>query len=147
MKIKFFKFLTIYGYFQSLFFLIYFLFILTFSLITFNVERIDSLILELLFYLGISVTIFLITKGVTNHKKSYFTPFLLIQLFVIIIAWAFVGDKNLVIQISSIMAILMSSSSIIYLLLPQNRSQFLWFNRQLLNPIFYCPKKTPSVAS
>lgn len=125
MKLDFFKFLAIYGYFQSLFFLMYFFFIFIFSLFTSNVERVDSLVLELLFYLGTSILIFIVSKGVFKRKKPYFTPFLLIQLFVIIIAWAFVGDKNLVIQVSSFATIFLSSLGIICLLLPQNRSQFL----------------------
>lgn len=125
MKINFFKYLAIYGYIQSLFFLIYSLFILIFSLFTHNVERVDSLILEFLFYIVTSLVIFLVTRGVFRHKKLYLTPFLLIQLFAIIIAWAFVGDKNLVIQISSIAAIFLSSLSIICLLLPKNRAHFL----------------------
>ena len=125
MKLNFFKFLAIYGYLQSLFFLVYFLFIASFSLFTLNVERVDSLIFELMFYLGASIIIFLVTNGIFRLKKLYFTPFLLLQLFMIIIAWAFIGDKNLVIQISSILTIIMSILSIILLLLPKNRSQFL----------------------
>lgn len=125
MKLNFFKFLAIYGYIQSLFFLVYSLFIFIFSLFTHNVERVESLILELLFYIVTSIVIFVVTRGVFGHKKRYLTPFLLIQLFAIIIAWAFVGEKNLVIQISSLATIFLSSLSIICLLLPKNRLQFL----------------------
>ena len=87
------------GFFESILFLAYFIFIMISSLLTSNVERLDTLIIELLIYLTFSIVIFYISKLLIKVNKKAYTPFLLIQMFTVIIAWPLLNENNFLIQI------------------------------------------------
>ena len=112
------------GFFESILFLAYFIFIMISSLLTSNVERLDTLIIELLIYLTFSIVIFYISKLLIKVNKKAYTPFLLIQLFIVIIAWPLLNENNFLIQIFAILLFIFALTSIFITLLPQNRLRF-----------------------
>ena len=112
------------GFFESILFLAYFIFIMIYSLLTSNVERLDTLIIELLIYLTFSIVIFYISKLLIKVNKKAYTPFLLIQMFIVIIAWPFLNENNFLIQIFAILLFIFALTSIFITLLPQNRLRF-----------------------
>lgn len=112
------------GFFESILFLAYFIFIMISSLLTSNVERLDTLIIELLIYLTFSIVIFYISKLLIKVNKKAYTPFLLIQLFIVIIAWPLLSENNFLIQIFATLLFIFALTSIFITLLPQNRLRF-----------------------
>ena len=124
MRINIIKFSSAYTYIQAIFFIAYAIFILSSALITNNIERFDTLILELIFYVVISIIIFLTARGVWLKKKLFFTPFLIIQMFVLILALPLISDSNLFIKLISIFTFGISFICIVTLLRSQNRTQF-----------------------
>lgn len=125
MKFNSLRIISIYGYLQSLFFTIYVLFILFSSIKSNNIERIETLAIEVIIYLVISFLIFVTSNGIYKQKKPYFTPFLLVQFFTLIIAWPLMQEKIVVIQVIASIFFLLSLLSIFLLFLPVNRSKFL----------------------
>jgi len=69
--------------------------------------------------------VLLISRGLKNFKRLTFTPFLLTQLFVIIIGWPLTQDDQLLTQVLGFLMILFSAYSLITGLLPVNRKKFL----------------------
>jgi len=112
------------GFFESILFLAYFIFIMISSLLTSNVERLDTLIIELLIYLTFSIVIFYISKLLIKVNKKAYTPFLLIQMFIVIIAWPLLNENNFLIQIFATLLFIFALTSIFITLLPQNRLRF-----------------------
>ena len=112
------------GFFESILFLAYFIFIMIYSLLTSNVERLDTLIIELLIYLTFSIVIFYISKLLIKVNKKAYTPFLLIQMFIVIITWPLLNDNNFLIQIFATLLFIFALISIFITLLPQNRLRF-----------------------
>ena len=112
------------GIFESILFLAYFIFIVISSLLTSNVERLDTLIIELLIYLTFSIVIFYISKLLIKVNKKAYTPFLLIQMFIVIIAWPLLNENNFLIQIFATLLFIFALTSIFITLLPQNRLRF-----------------------
>ena len=112
------------GIFESILFLAYFIFIMISSLLTSNVERLDTLIIELLIYLTFSIVIFYISKLLIKVNKKAYTPFLLIQMFIVIITWPLLNDNNFLIQIFATLLFTFALISIFITLLPQNRLRF-----------------------
>lgn len=95
------------------------------ALLTGEIERVDTFVAENLLYL---LMIFLILVIATNFKKlkrASFTPFILIQLFALIIAWPLLQSAilitrglGLLIGISGLLGLLLG-------LLPENRKKFI----------------------
>ncbi len=90
-----------------------------------NIERMSTLITEVIVYLILGLLIFLTFLGINKRKRIAFSPFVLTQLFVIIIGWPLFQDDNLVTQVSGIFVIFIALLGLITIFMPKNRSQFL----------------------
>ncbi|MFM1825646.1 MAG: hypothetical protein RLZZ37_281 [Actinomycetota bacterium] len=90
-----------------------------------DIERMSTLITEVIVYLILGLFIFLTFLGVNKRKRIAFSPFVLTQLFVVIIGWPLFEDDNLVTQISGIFVIFIALLGLITIFVPKNRSQFL----------------------
>jgi len=90
-----------------------------------NIERMSTLITEVIVYLILGLLIFLTFLGIQKRKRIAFSPFVLTQLFVIIIGWPLFEDDNLVTQVSGIFVIFIAFLGLITIFMPKNRSQFL----------------------
>ena len=94
------------------------------ALITGEIERIDTFITENIIYLIFVISIILVAKGFQKLKKFAFTPFLLIQLFAIIISWPFVEDADLYTKLFGLLILSFSVLALVLALLPINRKKF-----------------------
>jgi hypothetical protein len=94
------------------------------ALITGEIERIDTFITENVVYLIFVISIILAAKGFQKLKKFSFTPFLLIQLFAIIISWPFVEDADLYTKLFGLVILIFSVFALVLALLPINRKKF-----------------------
>ncbi len=90
-----------------------------------NIERMSTLITEVIVYLILGLLIFLTFLGINKRKRIAFSPFVLTQLFVIIIGWPLFQDDNLVTQVSGIFVIFIALLGLITIFMPKNRSLFL----------------------
>ena len=90
-----------------------------------NIERMSTLITEVIVYLILGLLIFLTFLGIQKRKRIAFSPFVLTQLFVIIIGWPLFEDDNLVTQVSGIFVIFIAFLGLITIFVSKNRSQFL----------------------
>ena len=94
------------------------------ALLTGEIERIDTFITENIVYAIFVISIILVAKGFQKLKKFSFTPFLLIQLFAIIISWPFVEDADLYIKLFGLVILIFSVFALVLALLPINRKKF-----------------------
>ena len=94
------------------------------ALLTGEIERIDTFITENIVYAIFVISIILVAKGFQKLKKFAFTPFLLIQLFAMIIGWPFVEDSDLTTKIFGLVIISSSIFGLVLALLPINRNKF-----------------------
>jgi hypothetical protein len=94
------------------------------ALLTGEIERIDTFITENIVYAIFVVSIILVAKGFQKLKKFAFTPFLLIQLFAIIIGWPFVEDSDFITRFFGLVIISSSIVALVLALLPINRNKF-----------------------
>lgn len=90
-----------------------------------NIERMSTLVTEVIVYLILGLLIFLTFLGINKRKRIAFSPFVLTQLFVVIIGWPLFKDDNLVTQVSGIFVMFIALIGLITIFLPKNRSQFL----------------------
>lgn len=90
-----------------------------------NIERMSTLVTEVIVYLILGLLIFLTFSGINKKKRIAFSPFILTQLFVVIIGWPLFEDDNLVTQVSGIFVIFIAFLGLITIFMPKNRSQFL----------------------
>ncbi|MFZ9702346.1 MAG: hypothetical protein ACO3BG_04795 [Candidatus Nanopelagicales bacterium] len=90
-----------------------------------NIERMSTLITEVIVYLILGLLIFLTFLGINKKKRIAFSPFVLTQLFVIIIGWPLFEDDNEVTQVSGIFVMFIALLGLITIFVPKNRSQFL----------------------
>jgi hypothetical protein len=89
------------------------------------IERWETLISEVILYLLLAGITIYISRGITNYRKRFFTPFLLIQLFVIIIGLPLIQDDQRLTQGLGCVIVLIASYSLIAGLIPVNRNKFL----------------------
>ena len=94
------------------------------ALLTGEIERIDTFITENIVYAIFVISIILVAKGFQKLKKFSFTPFLLIQLFAIIISWPFVEDADLYTKLFGLLILSFSVFALVLALLPINRKEF-----------------------
>jgi len=80
--------------------------------------------IENIVYLIFVISIILVAKGFQKLKKFAFTPFLLIQLFAIIIGWPFVEDADLYTKLFGLLILSFSVFALVLALLPINRKKF-----------------------
>ena len=90
-----------------------------------NIERMSTLVTEVIVYLILGLLIFITFLGINKKKRIAFSPFILTQLFVVIIGWPLFEDDNLVTQVSGIFVIFIAFLGLVTILMPKNRSQFL----------------------
>ena len=95
------------------------------ALITGEIERIDTFVAENLPYLLLIFLILIVGINLRKHKRAFFTPFLLIQMFALIIAWPLLQNGNLITQALGLLIGLSGLIGIILGLLPVNRKKFL----------------------
>jgi len=89
------------------------------------IERWETLVAEVFLYLLLAGITIYISRGISNFRKRFFTPFLLIQLFVIIIGFPLIQDDQRLTQGLGCVIVLIASYSLITGLIPVNRNKFL----------------------
>ena len=89
------------------------------------IERWETLISEVFLYLLLAGITLYISKGISNFRKRFFTPFLLIQLFVIIIGLPLIQDDQRLTQGLGCVIVLIALYSLMAGLIPVNRKKFL----------------------
>jgi len=75
------------GIFQGLSLAGFGIFVLISAFLANSIERMSTLITEVILYILLGIMVLLISKGFNNLKRLTFTPFVLTQLFVVIIGF------------------------------------------------------------
>lgn len=89
------------------------------------IESWATLISEVFLYMLLAVIITYISKGFRDISKRFFTPFLLIQLFVLIVGWPLIEDNKIATKFCGILMVLIAIYSLVVGLLPANRKKFI----------------------
>ena len=111
--------------FQGISLLVYTLIAFVGALVTGEIERVDTFVAENLLYLLLIVLILIVGINFRKHKRASYTPFLLIQMFALIIAWPLLQNEKLITQGLGLLIGLTGLIGIILGLLPINRKKFL----------------------
>ena len=111
--------------FQGISLLVYTLIAFVGALVTGEIERVDTFVAENLLYLLLIFLILIVGVNFRKHKRASYTPFLLIQMFALIIAWPLLQNDNLITQALGLLIGLSGLIGIILGLLPVNRKKFL----------------------
>jgi hypothetical protein len=111
--------------FQGISLLVYTSIAIAGALITGEIERIDTFVAENLLYLLLIFLILIVGINFKKHKRASYTPFLLIQMFALIIAWPLLQNGNLITQALGLLIGLSGLIGIIIGLLPVNRNKFM----------------------
>jgi hypothetical protein len=110
--------------FQGISLLVYTLIAFVGALVTGEIERVDTLVAENLLYLLLIFLILIVGINFRKHKRASYTPFLLIQMFALIIAWPLLQNEKLITQGLGLLIGLTGLIGIILGLLPVNRHKF-----------------------
>ncbi len=100
-------------------------FVLFSAILANSIERMSTLITEVVLYISLGIVVIAISIGFKNFKRLAFTPFLLTQLFVIIIGWPLLQDDQIFTQSLGYLIILISIYALFTGLLPVNRKKFM----------------------
>ena len=111
--------------FQGISLLVYTLIAFVGALVTGEIERVDTFVAENLLYLLLIVLILIVGINFRKHKRASYTPFLLIQMFALIIAWPLLQNEKLITQGLGLLIGLSGVFGIVLGLLPQNRNKFM----------------------
>jgi hypothetical protein len=111
--------------FQGISLLVYTFIAFVGALVTGEIERVDTLVAENLLYLLLVFLILIVGINFRKHKRASYTPFLLIQMFALIIAWPLLQNEKLMTQGLGLLIGLTGLIGIILGLLPVNRNKFL----------------------
>ena len=111
--------------FQGISLLVYTLIAFVGALVTGEIERVDTFVAENLLYLLLIFLILIVGINFRKHKRASYTPFLLIQMFALIIAWPLLQNEKLITQGLGLLIGLTGLVGIILGLLPVNRKKFL----------------------
>jgi hypothetical protein len=111
--------------FQGISLLVYTLIAFVGALVTGEIERVDTFVAENLLYLLLIFLILIVGINFRKHKRASYTPFLLIQMFALIIAWPLLENEKLITQGLGLLIGLSGLIGIILGLLPVNRKKFL----------------------
>lgn len=95
------------------------------ALITGEIERFDTFVVENLLYLLLIFSILVISKNFKKLKRASFTPFLLIQMFALIIAWPLLQSTLVITQGLGLLIGISGLVGILLGLLPENRKKFI----------------------
>ena len=101
------------------------IFVLISSIKSGLIESWETLISEVFLYLLLAGIILYISRGISNFRKRFFTPFLLIQLFVIIIGLPLIQDNQRLTQVAGCVIVFIALYALIAGLIPVNRKKFL----------------------
>ena len=101
------------------------IFVLISSIKSGLIESWETLISEVFLYLLLAGIIIYISRGISNFRKRFFTPFLLIQLFVIIIGLPLIQDNQRLTQVAGCVIVFIALYALIAGLIPVNRKKFL----------------------
>ena len=113
------------GIFQGLGLVGFGFFVLISAFLANSIEKMSTLITEVVLYVLMGISVLLISRGIKNLKRLSFTPFLLTQLFVIIIGWPLIQDDQRLTKALGCLMILISIYTLLTGLLPVNRKKFL----------------------
>ena len=111
--------------FQGISLLVYTLIAFAGALVTGEIERVDTFVAENLLYLLLIFLILIVGINFRKHKRASYTPFLLIQMFALIIAWPLLENEKLITQGLGLLIGLSGVFGIVLGLLPQNRNKFM----------------------
>ena len=111
--------------FQGISLLVYTLIAFAGALVTGEIERVDTFVAENLLYLLLIFLILIVGINFRKHKRASHTPFLLIQMFALIIAWPLLENEKLITQGLGLLIGLSGVFGIVLGLLPQNRNKFM----------------------
>ena len=111
--------------FQGISLLVYTLIAFAGALVTREIERVDTFVAENLLYLLLIFLILIVGINFRKHKRASYTPFLLIQMFALIIAWPLLQNEKLITQGLGLLIGLSGVFGIVLGLLPQNRNKFM----------------------
>ena len=111
--------------FQGISLLVYALIAFVGALVTGEIERVDTFVAENLLYLLLIFFILIVGINFRKHKRASYTPFLLIQMFALIIAWPLLQNEKLITQGLGLLIGLSGVFGIVLGLLPQNRNKFM----------------------
>jgi hypothetical protein len=101
------------------------IFVLISSINSGLIERWETLISEVFLYLLLAAITIYVSRGISNFRKRFFTPFLLIQLFVIIIGLPLIQDDQRLTQVAGCVIVLIALYALIAGLITVNRKKFL----------------------
>jgi putative effector of murein hydrolase len=111
--------------FQGISLLVYTLTAFVGALITGEIERVDTFVAENLLYLLLIFLILIVGINFRKYKRASYTPFLLIQMFALIIAWPLLQNEKLITQGLGLLIGISGMFGIVLGLLPQNRNKFM----------------------
>jgi len=111
--------------FQGISLLVYTLIAFVGALVTGEIERVDTFVAENLLYLLLIFLILIVGFNFRKYKRASYTPFLLIQMFALIIAWPLLQNEKLITQGLGLLIGISGLIGIVLSLLPQNRNKFM----------------------
>jgi hypothetical protein len=111
--------------FQGISLLVYTLIAFVGALVTGEIERVDTFVAENLLYLLLIFLILIVGINFRKHKRASYTPFLLIQMFALIIAWPLLQNEKLITQGLGLLIGVSGLVGLILGLLPVNRKKFI----------------------
>jgi hypothetical protein len=111
--------------FQGISLLVYTLIAFAGALVTGEIERVDTFVAENLLYLLLIFLILIVGINFRKHKRASYTPFLLIQMFALIIAWPLLQNEKLITQGLGLLIGVSGLVGLILGLLPVNRKKFI----------------------
>ena len=111
--------------FQGISLLVYTLIAFVGALVTGEIERVDTFVAENLLYLFLIFLILIVGINFRKHKRASYTPFLLIQMFALIIAWPLLQNEKLITQGLGLLIGVSGLVGLILGLLPVNRKKFI----------------------
>ena len=111
--------------FQGISLLVYTLIAFVGALVTGEIERVDTFVAENLLYLLLIFLILIVGINFRKHKRASYTPFLLIQMFALIIAWPLLQNVKLITQGLGLLIGVSGLVGLILGLLPVNRKKFI----------------------
>ena len=111
--------------FQGISLLVYTLIAFVGALVTGEIERVDTFVAENLLYLLLIFLILIVGINFRKHKRASYTPFLLLQMFALIIAWPLLQNEKLITQGLGLLIGVSGLVGLILGLLPVNRKKFI----------------------
>jgi len=119
------KWAAVFTFIEGIALLVFSIFVFISAVYSKLIESWATLISEVFLYMLLAVIITYVSKGFRDISKRFFTPFLLIQLFVLIVGWPLIEDNKIATKFCGILMVLIAIYSLIVGLLPANRKKFI----------------------